>query len=263
MPPYMKIEPELLDDDRWAFLPGVGKVRSGPRGRRYQESLERKSFSTDSAGISPSTGSSDEDIRNPVITSVSGSDQSNGNLDAGQIKQETDQTDSASPAQYRLSNEALERARQLNASLFSRSRELPEWDRASRQEPQDGTRGRDSYLQRDRATKEESVAVVKEEPAGDLLFVPEVADSSVLLHSGPDLFPTSNPGTENSDAEDRNHDPAPWRSPQAREPLPEGCKCPINLQCPARDNDKSDCRTLVPDHWRRWEDAERDLFREM
>jgi hypothetical protein len=38
---------------------------------------------------------------------------------------------------------------------------------------------------------------------------------------------------------------------------PHRCRCPINLQCPVRDNDWIDCRILVPE-LRQWQAAQRE-----
>ena len=49
MPP-IKIEPDLVDDGRHGFMPGVGRVRTGPRTNGYWESRERNGSSFDDNG---------------------------------------------------------------------------------------------------------------------------------------------------------------------------------------------------------------------
>lgn len=264
MPPYVKEEGDLVDDGRYIFVPGIGRTRTGPRDREYWAAREtnhrrerflgeggrRDDFVDEYRFRNPGRRHSSYDSYRPPRRSVSDGAPTGQHEPREDAKDEDDADDPirfqhlhgimstfAEIQRTRSGHNAANNTQPFNIYADPR--------RSSSRLP-----SREQYTSaRRNAGAGRNTTPIKQETDDERIFLRDSSSSA----STPTIFQTDqgSPSTGRNTVDTAGTTPLPPAPPVVAPRLPGNCLCPVNLNCPAREDHLIDCRTLVVE-WKKW-----------
>jgi hypothetical protein len=278
----------LVDDGRYAFTPGLGRTRTGPRDRGFWEGKDQiyppyfsrphsyDSYRPDCAARSRNSvnQAADQDAqqaedhhsqwptqRAPVLSETTDNNESSSFQHYTQLINSmfAEQQRKRSPGEARL-NDGFDYAdsRRSGDHLPGR-RDI--FDQQMSQEPAKDKHSFHHDNRRDTAPRRHSV--VKQEPDDDdgLFFSDDISNYRLSANLSYNADRPSSNNSNDTGRGDRGYrseeSPSPLPPPEPIHRVPDFCKCPIG-ECEIRPQHLIDCRKLTFE-WKRWKSAQVDL----